>query len=59
MSRRSRIWLVVAALFTLINLVGTGMAAVSGEVLHTFVHAVLVLPGAFLVWRLLPRRMYY
>lgn len=55
MTRRSKIWLVVASLFTLINLLGAGFAADRGEWLHTAVHVGLLLLGAYLVWRLTPR----
>ena len=54
MTRRSKIWRVVAALFTVLNLVGAGYAAVLGEGLHTSVHVALMLIGAFVVWRLSP-----
>jgi hypothetical protein len=53
--RRSKLWFVVASLFTLANLGGAGMAAVAGEVLHTAVHVGLTLLGAYFVWRLAPR----
>ena len=55
MTRRSKIWLVLAALFTLVNLAGAPMAAIAGEGLHTAVHVGLTLLGAYLVWRLRPR----
>lgn len=56
MTRRSKVWLVVAVLFISVNLAGAGIAAVQGELLHTGVHAGLLLLGAYLVWRLAPRR---
>ncbi|MFN2398528.1 MAG: hypothetical protein ABR543_07775 [Gemmatimonadaceae bacterium] len=55
MTRRSKIWLVVASLFTLINLAGAGYAAALGEGLHTALHVGLMFPGAYLMWRLWPR----
>jgi hypothetical protein len=55
MTRRSKLWLVLAALFTLLNLAGVPMAAAAGERLHTAAHVGLMLLGAFLVWRLAPR----
>jgi hypothetical protein len=55
MTRRSKIWLVLAALFTLLNLAGVPMAAAAGERLHTAAHVGLMLLGAYLVWRLAPR----
>jgi hypothetical protein len=56
MTRRSKVWLVMAVLFTLVNLGGAGMAAADGELLHAGAHAALLLLGAYLVWRLAPRR---
>lgn len=56
MTRRSRIWLVVAALFSVVNLAGGVVAAAQAEPIHASVHAALALLGAFLVWRLLPSR---
>jgi hypothetical protein len=53
---RSRIWTVVAAIFTAANVAGAVMAAMQGEVIHTGVHALLSLIGAYFVWRLAPRR---
>ena len=55
MTRRSKILLVVAALFTLANLGGAGIAAVRGEGIHTAVHVVLLLLGAYWIRRLVPR----
>ena len=55
MTRRSKFWRVVAALFTLINVAGAGFAAASGEGIHTAVHVALLLLGAYLVWWLTPR----
>jgi len=56
MTLRSRILIVVAVLFLVINLVGTGYAAAGGEALHAGLHAALVIPGAYLAWRLTRRR---
>jgi len=55
MTRRSKIWLAVAVLFTVINLAGAVFAAVRAEVLHASTHVVLTLLGAYAVWRLAPR----
>ena len=55
MTGRSRLWLVVAALFTLLNLGGAWVAARDGEFLHTAAHVGLALLGAYVVWRLAPR----
>jgi hypothetical protein len=56
MIRRSIVWLVGAVLFLIVNLLGAGYAAAQGELLHAGIHAGLLLPGAFLVWWLAPRR---
>lgn len=56
MTRRSRIWLVVAALFSLINVAGAVFAAVQREWLHAGTHVGLALLGAYAVWWLAPSR---
>ncbi|CAN5229105.1 hypothetical protein BH23GEM2_BH23GEM2_25010 [soil metagenome] len=55
MTRRSRLWLALASVFTLVNMGGAGIAAARGEGLHTAVHIVLLLLGTYVVWHLLPR----
>jgi hypothetical protein len=50
MTRRTKVWLAVAVLFTLVNLAGIPFAAVAGEVLHTAAHVVLTVLGAYWVW---------
>jgi hypothetical protein len=55
MARRSKLWLAVAVLFTVLNFAGGVFAAVQGELLHSGVHAGLLLLGAFAVWQLAPR----
>lgn len=57
MTRRSRIWLVVAVLFTLINAFGAVPAFVAGELLHTGAHVVLAFVGAYYVRRIWHREM--
>jgi hypothetical protein len=52
MTRRSKIWLVLALAFVAINLAGAVFAAVGGELLHTAAHVALLVPGAWLVARL-------
>lgn len=47
MTRRSKVWLVVAVLFIFVNFVGGVIAAVGGELLHAGVHAGLLLLGAY------------
>lgn len=54
MTRRSKIWFVAAALFTLINGGGAVWAALAREPLHSAVHVVLFLLGGYLMWRLTP-----
>jgi hypothetical protein len=56
MTRRSKIWLVVAVLFGIANLAGAGFAAAQGEVHHAATHIGLALLGAYAVWWLAPRR---
>jgi hypothetical protein len=55
MTRRSKIWVIVAWLFTLFNLGWTGYAAANGEGLHALAHGALAAVGAFFAWRI-PRR---
>jgi len=57
MTRRSKVWLVVAVLFTVVNAAGGVMAVLRGELLHAGMHAGLVLLGEYFVWRLAPRRI--
>ena len=55
MTRRKKIWLVVAALFTVVNLVSIWFAAAASEAMHTALHVALTLVGAYVTWRLAPR----
>ena len=57
MTLRARIGLVAAVLFALMNVGGTWMAAVEGEVLHAAVHVVLAYVSAYVAWRLAPHRL--
>ena len=57
MSRGTKVGLVVAVLFVLVNVGGAGIAAARGEWIHTCLHAVLVLVGEIVVWRLARRRV--
>ncbi|CAN5890438.1 hypothetical protein BH11GEM1_BH11GEM1_18930 [soil metagenome] len=54
MIRRTMLWRVVAALFTVVNLVGAGYAMARLEGPHAGVHVVLSLLGAYALWRLAP-----
>ena len=55
-SRRSKRWLAVAVIFTVVNLAGGVVAAAMGELIHASVHAGLMLLGANVVWLLAARR---
>jgi hypothetical protein len=48
--------MVGAVLFTLVNAGGAVYAAARAEVPHALVHVGLMLVGAFLTWRLMPRK---
>jgi hypothetical protein len=51
MTRRSRLWLLVAAgVFTFVNAGGAVIAAIRGEFLHTLTHVALLL-ATYAVWR--------
>lgn len=56
MTRRTKVWLAVLVLFTLVNVAGAGIAAADAEWIHTGIHAGLVFLGEFLIWRLVSRR---
>jgi hypothetical protein len=54
MTRRSKVWLVAAVLFTVVNFAAGVLAAVQGEFLHASVHAGLLLVGVYYtrrIWR--------
>jgi hypothetical protein len=44
-------------LFSVINLLGAGMALAQWELLHAGLHVGLLLLGAYFVWRLAPDRV--
>jgi hypothetical protein len=52
MSRGRAIWKAAAVVFTMVNLIGIGMAVAAQEQMHTGIHVVLSLLGALTVWRL-------
>lgn len=54
MVRRTTLWRVVAALFTVVNLAGAGYALARAEGLHAGGHVLLALLGAYALWRLAP-----
>lgn len=55
MTRRTRIWLVVASVFTAINVGGGVYAAVMREGPHAGIHIVLTAVGVYWMWRLMAR----
>jgi hypothetical protein len=52
MSGRSGIWTVAAVVFTVVNLVGLGMAVAAQEQAHSGIHVALSLLGGYALWRL-------
>ena len=54
MTRQNVVWRGVAALFTVVNLVGLGMAVAAGEEIHSGVHVALSVIGALALWWLAP-----
>lgn len=55
MTRRSKIWLAVATVFTLVNVGGAVMAGLATEVGHTGIHVVLTAVGVLWMWRIVTR----
>ena len=53
----SRVWWGAAVLFTLINLAGGVWAFMVREPIHCGIHAGLTVLGAYLSWKLAPRRV--
>ena len=56
MGRRTGPWQIVAAVFTVVNLVGLGMAMAAREQMHSGIHVALSVLGAYAMWRLSGRR---
>ena len=56
MGRRIGLWQVLAAVFTVVNLVGLGMAMAAGEEMHSGTHVALSVLGACAMWWLSGRR---
>ena len=52
MSRRARIWSVVAFVFTVVNVLGVGLALRDQELPHAGLHVALALLGSFVWWRI-------
>jgi hypothetical protein len=57
MSRSTKVWLVVAALFAAVNAWGAWYAAARAETTHAGVHVALLLPTMYAIWRLAQRRV--
>jgi hypothetical protein len=55
MTRRSKMWRVLAALFTLINVAGAVYATVEGELFHAATHVGLLV-ATYVVWQLMRAR---
>jgi hypothetical protein len=55
MTLRSGLWRALAALFTLVNLIGLGWAIAESEGPHAAIHVALSLLGMYGMWRLSPR----
>ncbi len=56
MLRNPTVWWMASILFSIVNLGGAVFAAVQGEPMHAGTHAGLTVLGAYLLWRLAPRR---
>lgn len=52
MSRGRGIWKAAAIVFTVVNLIGIGMAVAAQEQMHAAIHIALSLLGAVVMWRL-------
>ena len=52
MSRGRVVWKAAAVVFTVVNLIGIGMAVAAQEQMHTGIHVALAVLGALAVWRL-------
>jgi len=50
MGRRVGIWKVAAVVFTVVNLVGLGMAMAAQEQMHAGIHAALSALGGYALW---------
>jgi len=55
MTSRPGLWRALAALFTLVNLVGLGWAIAENEGPHAAIHVAFSLLGMYGLWRLSPR----
>ena len=57
MALRAKIGWTLLVLFALVNAFGTVWAGVRGEVAHTAIHVVLLVPAVFLIWRRVEQRI--
>ena len=55
MTRRPKLWLALASIFTFINLGGAGFAVAGAEFPHAAVHVALAVVGTFFMWRFASR----
>jgi hypothetical protein len=55
MTRRSKLWLAAAAVFTAVNFFGGIFAVAQMEMMHAFTHLVLTIVGGVVLWRMLAR----
>jgi hypothetical protein len=55
MNRGRGVWKAAAVVFTVVNLIGLGMAVAAQEQMHSAIHVALSLLGAYAVWRLSER----
>lgn len=55
MGGRTGLWRGIATLFTVVNLVGLGMAMAGREQMHSGIHVALSLVGAYAMWWLAAR----
>lgn len=55
MTRKMKIWLTVASLFTMVNVGGGVMAAMASEGMHTGLHVVLAVVGVWWMARIMAR----
>jgi hypothetical protein len=56
MSRRGKIWLAVAAVFSIVNAGGAAYALLNGEWMHGGIHVALLALTLYVVARSVPRR---
>jgi len=55
-TRRSTLWVAVASVFTIVNVLGLPLALRDGEMMHAVTHVVLSVVGVFWLMYLMKRR---